>query len=282
SVLFGGDLKGWLAYNQLSRSIPQLPNDSAFGRWMLTSGVGGWIVMMLPLSAVFVAWFVARMINPMIRELSSDWSSAGLALIDLVKFIAAGATAVTIACAVGLMLHWLGFDPRGPMHLGNVGVAPMGNYVVRNSLIVGFVMGFAVIPIIYTIAEDALSAVPEHLRSASLGCGATPWQTATRVILPVAMSGMFSACMIGLGRAVGETMIVLMAAGNTPLMELNVFNAFHTLSAAIATEMPEAAKDSSHARVLYLAGLVLFVMTFVVNTVAEVVRLRFRKRNRSL
>jgi phosphate transport system permease protein len=163
----------------------------------------------------------------------------------------------------------LGFDPRGGI---------FGTYVQRNALMVGFVMGFAVIPIIYTIAEDALSAVPEHLRSASLAAGATPWQTATRIIIPTAMSGLFSAIMIGLGRAVGETMIVLMAAGNTPVMEWNLFNGFRTLSANIAVELPEAVRNSTHYRTLFLAALTLFAMTFVLNTAAEMVRLRFRRK----
>jgi phosphate transport system permease protein len=150
--------------------------------------------------------------------------------------------------------------------------------VQRNALVVGFVMGFAVIPIIYTIAEDALSSVPAHLRLASLGAGATPWQTAVRVIIPTAMSGLFSALMVGLGRAVGETMIVLMATGNTPVMEWNLFNGFRTLSANIAVELPEAVRNSTHYRTLFLAALCLFAMTFAVNTAAEVVRQRFRKR----
>ena len=93
------------------------------------------------------------------------------------------------------------------------------------------------------------------------------------------MSGLFSAVMIGLGRAVGETMIVLMATGNTPVMEMNVFNGFRTLSANIAVELPEAVQNSTHYRALFLAALVLFAMTFVVNTVAEIVRIRFRKRS---
>jgi phosphate transport system permease protein len=150
--------------------------------------------------------------------------------------------------------------------------------VQRNTLVVGFVMGFAVVPIIYTISEDALSSVPEHLRTASLACGATPWQTAIRVILPVAMSGIFSAIMIGLGRAVGETMIVVMAAGNTPVMDLNIFNGLRALSANIVVEMPEAVRDSTLYRMLFLAALALFAVTFVVNTVAEIIRIRFRKR----
>jgi phosphate transport system permease protein len=120
--------------------------------------------------------------------------------------------------------------------------------------------------------------VPEHLRGASLGAGATQWQTATRIIIPTAMSGLFSAVMVGLGRAVGETMIVLMAAGNTPVLDWNIFNGFRTLSANIAVEMPEAVKDSTHYRTLFLCALVLFIMTFVLNTIAESVRQRFRKR----
>ena len=148
----------------------------------------------------------------------------------------------------------------------------------RNSLVVGFVMGFAIIPIIYTIADDALKSVPEHLRSASLAAGATPWQTAVRVIVPTAMSGLFSALMIGMGRAAGETMIVLMAAGNPPILEMNLFNVFRTLAANIAVELPEAVVGSTHYRILFLAALTLFLMTFVVNTIAEAVRQRFRRR----
>jgi phosphate transport system permease protein len=139
-------------------------------------------------------------------------------------------------------------------------------------------MGFAIIPIIYTIAEDALAAVPDHLRSASFASGATPWQTAWRIVIPTAMSGLFSAVMIGFGRAVGETMIVLMAAGNTPILEWNIFNGFRTLSANIAVELPEAVRNSTHYRTLFLAALVLFVMTFALNTLAEIVRIRFRKK----
>jgi phosphate transport system permease protein len=154
--------------------------------------------------------------------------------------------------------------------------------VQRNALVVGFVMGFAIIPIVYTIAEDALAAVPDHLRAASLGAGATTWQTTVRVVVPTAMSGLFSAVMIGFGRAVGETMIVLMAAGNTPVMDWNVFNGFRTLSANIAVELPEAVQGSTHYRMLFLAALVLFAITFVLNTLAETVRLRYRKRRVSL
>lgn len=151
-------------------------------------------------------------------------------------------------------------------------------YDQRNSLVVGLAMGFAVIPIIFTITEDSLANVPAHLRAGSLALGATPWQTAMRVILPAASPAIFSAIMIGFGRAVGETMIVLMATGNTPVMDWNIFNGFRALSANIAVELPEAPEQGTLYRVLFLAALLLFMMTFFVNTLAEIVRLRLRKR----
>jgi len=152
----------------------------------------------------------------------------------------------------------------------------------RNSLIVGLAMGFAVIAPIFSIAEDALFAVPRHLTNGSLALGATQWQTLTRVVLPTASPGIFSAVMIGFGRAVGETMIVLMATGNTAVMEWNIFEGMRTLAANVAVEMGEAEVGSTHFRVLFLSALVLFVLTFILNTAAEVVRNRLRKKYGSL
>jgi len=151
-------------------------------------------------------------------------------------------------------------------------------YDQRNALVVGLAMGLAVIPIIFSISEDAISSVPRHLTAGSLALGATPWQTAWRVVLPAASPGIFSAVMIGFGRAVGETMIVLMATGNTPIMDWSAFNGFRTLSANIAVEIPEAPHGESLYRVLFLAALLLFLITFLVNTAAEVVRQRLRQR----
>jgi phosphate transport system permease protein len=151
-------------------------------------------------------------------------------------------------------------------------------YDQRNSLIVGFAMGFAVIPIIFTISEDALSSVPKHMTAGSLALGANRWQTAIRVVLPTASPGIFSAVMIGLGRAIGETMIVLMATGNTPIMDWSLFNGFRALSANIAVEIPEAPEGGTLYRVLFLAALLLFFFTFFINTIAEIVRHRLRKK----
>ncbi len=151
-------------------------------------------------------------------------------------------------------------------------------YDQRNAIVVGLAMGFAVIPIIFAIAEDAFSNVPPNLVAGSLALGANRWQTVTRVVLPTASPGIFSGIMIGFGRAVGETMIVLMATGNTPILEWNPFNGFRTLSANIAVEIPEAAQGGTLYRTLFLAALLLFAMTFLVNTLAELVRQRLRER----
>ena len=174
------------------------------------------------------------------------------------------------------------------------------SYDQRNCIVVGFFMGFAVIPIVFTIAEDALSNVPPSLTSASEALGASRWQVVRSVVLPIASAGILSAIMIGLGRAVGETMVMVMATGNTPFFDesgrflfgdlglgsgqfpladhWNPFNGMRTLSANIAVELPEAAQGSTHYRTLFLGALVLFGMTFVLNTGAEVLRQKLRDK----
>lgn len=152
----------------------------------------------------------------------------------------------------------------------------------RNSLVVGIAMGFAVIPTIFTIAEDAVFSVPKHLTNGSLALGATQWQTLVKVVLLTASPGIFSAIMMGLGRAVGETMIVLMATGNTPIMDWSIFQGMRTLAANIAVEMPESEVGSSHYRILFLAAFVLFIFTFIFNTIAEFVRQRLRDKYSSM
>jgi phosphate transport system permease protein len=253
-AFFAGDIMSWL--------------DGQQG-----SATGGWIFILMAPSAALVFFLQTQVVDGWLRTNPRLTTRLSFALADLGRFALGLVATVGLAWFAGWVLAAAGVDPRG---------AVVDTYVQRNALVVGVVMGFAIIPIIYTISEDALSAVPDHLRAASLGAGATPWQTAFRVVIPPATSGLFSAMMIGLGRAVGETMIVLMAAGNTPIMEWNVFNGFRTLSANIAVELPEAVRNSTHYRTLFLAALTLFAITFVLNTAAEAVRMRFRKKSLEL
>ena len=186
---------------------------------------------------------------------------------------------VWLSFAISPSIETAFFDGNAPAWISeHLGLA----YDQRNSLVVGMAIGFAVIPTIFSISEDAVFGVPKHLTTGSLALGATPWQTVIGVVLLTASPGIFSAVMIGLGRAVGETMIVLMATGNTPIMDLNIFQGFRALSANIAVEMPESEVNSSHYRILFLAALVLFAVTFVFNTVAELVRQRLREKYSNL
>lgn len=151
-------------------------------------------------------------------------------------------------------------------------------YDQRNSIIIAFGLGIAVIPIIFTISEDALTNVPQSLKAASIAMGASRWQTVWRVVLPSASPGIFAAIIIGLGRAIGETMIVLMATGNTPVLDPSIFNGMRTLSANIAVEIPEAPLNGTLYRVLFLSAVILLLITSFLNTIAEVVRQRLRKK----
>jgi phosphate transport system permease protein len=151
-------------------------------------------------------------------------------------------------------------------------------YDQRNSLVVGFALGFAVIPIIFTISEDALSNVPDSLTSASLALGASRWQTVYRVVVPAAAGGIFAAVMLGLGRAIGETMIVLMATGNTPILDLSPFNGFRAMSACIAVEIPEAPVGGTLYRILFLTAFLLFIFTFAINSIAARISDKLRKK----
>jgi phosphate transport system permease protein len=143
-------------------------------------------------------------------------------------------------------------------------------YDVRlNSFVGGIAMGLAAIPIIYTITEDALTAVPKTYYEASLALGASKWQTAFFVILPAATPGIFAAVLLGIGRVFGETMIALMATGNAAMMGLNPFESVRTLAATIGAEMAEVVFGDTHYNVLFLIGSMLFIFTFALNAIAE-------------
>ncbi len=229
------------------------------------------LLVILPLGILLFAFMWTRLPGSLRHRIPEGWQP--LLLVPAVLLLS------WFAIAVSPLLETTLFDGNMPLWLHErLGI----DFDQRNSIVVGLAMGFAVIPTIFSIAEDAIFNVPRHLTTGSLALGATPWQTFTRVVLLTASPGIFSAVMIGLGRAVGETMIVLMATGNTPVMDFSIFQGMRTLSANIAVEMPESEVGSTHYRVLFLAALVLFAFTFVFNTLAELVRQRLRRKYSSL
>jgi len=148
-----------------------------------------------------------------------------------------------------------------------------------NAFIGGLALSLAVIPIIYTITEDSLSRVPTVMTEASLALGASKWQTATFVVLPAASPGIFAGILLGIGRAFGETMIVLMATGNASILSGNLFEPVRTMSATIGAEMGEVVFGDTHYTVLFFIGAVLFLFTFTLNAIAELfIRQRLMKR----
>ncbi len=229
------------------------------------------LFLILPLAMVAFGWGWQHLPRALRHRVPQGWHAA--LLLPVVILV----TWLCFALSPVIESAWFGGDaPRFLTDVLHI------NYEQRNSFIVGIAMGFAVIPSIFSIAEDAVFGVPKSLVNGSLALGASPWQTMTRVVLPTASPGIFSAVMIGLGRAVGETMIVLMATGNTPIMEANIFEGLRSLSANIAVEMPEAEVGSSHYRILFVSALVLFAFTLVFNTIAEIVRARLRRQYGSL
>jgi phosphate transport system permease protein len=229
------------------------------------------LLMIVPLGVMLFAYAWQYLPKTIQQKIPEGWEAAILIPVILLTSWFAFSVSVPLEAFLfhGTLRDWF----KTEMGIG---------YDQRNALVVGIAMGFAVIPTIFSIAEDAIFSVPKHLTVGSLALGATPWQTMIEVVLLTASPGIFSAVMIGLGRAVGETMIVLMATGNTPVMDFSVFQGLRTLAANIAVEMPESEVDSTHYRVLFLSALVLFMFTFVFNTLAEIIRQRLREKYSSL
>jgi phosphate transport system permease protein len=149
-----------------------------------------------------------------------------------------------------------------------------------NAITAGIGLALAVIPIVYTVSEDALSAVPQAFRDGSMALGANPWQTAWRVVLPAATPGVFAACVLGAGRSIGETMIVLMASGNAATLSLSPFQSFRSFSATIAAELGEVVHGDAHYRVLFFIGAALFVITFLLNLAGQTYVGRLKRKLR--
>ena len=232
------------------------PNEELFGTWPLILGsllvTAGAVVIALPLglaTAVFI------------RELAPDW------LREILKPL--------IEVLAGIPSVVLGF-------LGMVAVAPL----VRETLDVptgltaftgSLMLAYMALPTMISVAEDAIDAVPKSYRDGALALGATRWQTIWRVVLPAARSGVIMAVMLGIGRAIGETMAVMMVTGNAariPREWVALFLPVRTMTATIAAEMGEVAQGSTHYHVLFAVGILLFVVTFIINAIASVVVIR--------
>lgn len=148
-----------------------------------------------------------------------------------------------------------------------------------NAFIASLGLSFIIIPIIASLTEDALHSIPMELRMASYGLGATKWQTISKVILPAASSGVSAGIILGFGRALGETMIVLMASGNAANVTIDIFKSVRTMTATIAAEMGEVSQGSDHYYALFFIGIVLFTVTFFLNLAAEIIVSKQRKKN---
>lgn len=218
------------------------------------------------LKVVVVAMLFATPLGVLAAVFSSEFASPRLreALKPIIEILAGIPSVVMGFFALIVLASWLQSITGGSMRL--------------NALNAGIALGLGVIPTIFTVAEDALRAVPKSYREASLALGASPWQTAWNVSLPAASAGVGAGILLGLARAVGETMIVLMASGNAAITSATVFDSVRTLSASIAAELAEVVVGSPHYSVLFFLGALLFTVTFIINVAAGVFVDRLRRR----
>lgn len=269
-------LRGWVKPTiELTETLPTVIIGFMAAAWLapeidkhLVGVFTSFISMIVATLLLSLAWF--KLPTHLTKKLPNGWHLFVSAPILISVFY------LSLAIAPSIENLWFNGDVQGFLNQRGFG------YDQRNSLIVGIAMGFAVIPTIFTIAEDAIHSVPKHLTDGSLALGATEWQTLSRIVLLTASPGIFSAVMLGLGRAVGETMIVLMATGNTPIVDWNLFEGLRSLSATIAIETLESEVNSTHFRMLFLAAFILFIFTFFINSVAGYVRQRLQSKYRSL
>ncbi len=178
-----------------------------------------------------------------------------------------------LAAIPSIVWGFIGLTVMNPI-IQNVFHVPVG----LNVLNAGILLALMGIPVIVSVGEDALKAVPDSYREGALALGATRWQITWRVLLPAAKNGLLAAVLLGVGRAVGETMAVLMATGHSVQVPHSIFDSCRTLTATIAAELGEASEGSPHYRVLFLIGVLLFTITFIVNLTADLVVKGIRKK----
>ncbi|MBT1062743.1 ABC transporter permease subunit [Bowmanella sp. Y26] len=265
-------LRNWLKPGiELLEAVPSVVIGFIAAIWLIPIVEDYLLGMLMFLLLLPVSLFALAMLQqPLSRGLSIRWQSGWelLLLVPVVLLLAWGAFVLG-----GEVQSWLWPDGWFP---------GQDNHSSKNALVVALALGIAIVPSIYSLAEDAIFEVPGHLRQASFALGATRAQTLRRVVLVAAYPGIFSSIILGLSRAFGETMIVLMVTGNTPVADWDIFAGMRSLTANIAIELPESEVNSIHYRVLFFTALLLFGFTFVINTLAELVRGRLRKHYQSV
>ena len=245
--------------------------DNLFGvRWYPTFGFFGTLPLILgsalvTVAAVIIALPLGVATAVFVREVAPNWARE---ILKPMIEVLAGIPSV--------VLGFLGMTMVAPLVYDVLG-APTGLTAFTGALI----LAYMALPTIISVAEDALDAVPKSYRDASLAMGATRWQTIWRVVVPAARSGIVTALMLGMGRAIGETMAVMMATGNAarlPLSLDSLFKPVRTMTATIGAEMGEVAQGSTHYHVLFAVGILLFALTFIINLAAASVMFKKRRR----
>jgi len=200
------------------------------------------------------ALFVSQLAPPRLRE----WAKPTIELLAGIPSVVMGVFALLVLAS--LLQKLFGYQYR------------------LNAFVAGIALGLTAVPLIFSIAEDALSSVPRGYTEAALALGASRWQTASRIVLPAALPGVFAAVVLGFGRCIGETMVVLMVSGNASTLSWSLFDSTRSITATIAAEMAEAVTGGPHYQLLFLLGTLLFVVTFVTNLAGDLVVHRLKAR----
>lgn len=204
--------------------------------------------------ALAAAVYVSQLCSPRLRE----WLKPGIELLAGIPSVVLGFFALIIMAS--LFQSVFGYESR------------------LNAFVAGIALGLAIIPVVFSIAEDALTSVPAAYVQGALALGSTRWQAAWKIVLPAAIPGVFAAVVLGFGRGIGETMVVLMASGNASILSASLFDSTRTITATIAAELAETVIGEHHYRMLFLLGTLLFAVTFVANLIAEQVIHRLKRR----
>ena len=211
------------------------------------------LLFAVPISLA-AAIYVSQLASPRWRE----WLKPGIELLAGIPSVVLGFFALLVMAT--LFQNVFGYESR------------------LNAFVAGIALGLAIIPVVFSIAEDALTSVPASYIQGALALGSTRWQAAWKIVLPAAIPGVFAAVVLGFGRGIGETMVVLMASGNASIMSASLFDSTRTITATIAAELAETVFGEHHYQMLFLLGTLLFAVTFVANMIADQVIHRLKKR----